>query len=171
LQLPLLKLSEGPDDGAQNPIENDPERFPEWNDVLTYGNKSMYQELLVFPWLADGLKINSSSWCESAGARIPGFFWPSGEGELLGADAEEFVFPQGFDLRFAGGHHGEGISHRIEDLQLVAWFLAGTSLVVFDNGRQIAATEIFLRQVIGKRNSGEERVFHGLSGYSVMKWV
>ena len=53
-----------------------------------------------------------------------------GNNELLGADAEEFVIPQGFDLRFAGGHYGEGISHCIEDLQLVAWFLAGTSLVV-----------------------------------------
>ena len=41
-----------------------------------------------------------------------------GDGQLLGADAEEFVIPQGFDLRFAGSHHGEGISHRIEDLQL-----------------------------------------------------
>jgi hypothetical protein len=94
-----------------------------------------------------------------------------GNSELLGADAEEFVIPQGFDLRFTGSHHGEGISHRIEDLQLVAWFLAGSALVVFDNGRQIAATEIFLRQVIGKCNAGEKRVFHGLSGYKVMKRV
>jgi len=94
-----------------------------------------------------------------------------GNSELLGADAEKFVIPQGFDLRFAGSNHGEGISHCIEDLQLVAWFLAGTSLVVFNNGRQIAATEIFLRQVIGERNAGEERVFHGLSGYKVMKRV
>jgi hypothetical protein len=92
-----------------------------------------------------------------------------GNSERLGADAEEFVFPQGFDLRFAGGHYCKGISHCIEDLQLVAWFLTGTSLVVFDNGRQIAATEIFLRQVIGERNACEERVFHGLSGYKAMK--
>jgi hypothetical protein len=44
---------------------------------------------------------------------------------------EEFVFPQGFDLRFAGGHHSEDISHGIEDLQLVAWFLSETALVEF----------------------------------------
>ncbi len=67
-----------------------------------------------------------------------------GKSQFLGSDAEKFVFTQGFNLRFAGGHHGKGISHCIEDLQLVAWLLAGTSLVVFDNGRQIAATEIFL---------------------------
>ena len=88
-----------------------------------------------------------------------------------GADAKEFVIPQGFDLGFADGDHGEGISHCIENLQLVAWFLACTSRVVFENGRQIAATEIFLRQVIGERNAGEERVFHGLSGYNAMKGV
>lgn len=63
------------------------------------------------------------------------FFIRSGDGEFLGTDAEEFVFPQAFDLRFAGGYHGEGIADCIEDLQLVAWFLARTSLVVFNNGR------------------------------------
>ena len=85
------------------------------------------------------------------------------------ADAKESVIPQGFDLGFADGDQGEGISHCIEILQLVAWFLACTSRVVFENGRQIAAKEIFLRQVIGERNAGEERVFHGLSGYKAMK--
>ncbi len=91
----------------------------------------------------------------------------SGDGG--GADAKKFVIPQGFDLEFADGDHGEGISRCIENLQLVAWFLASTSRVVFENGRQIAATEIFLRQVIGEINAGEERVFHGLTGYKAMK--
>ena len=62
-----------------------------------------------------------------------------GDGQFLGADAEEFVIPKGFDLGFADGDHREGISHCIEELQLVAWFLARTSLVVFNNGCQMRA--------------------------------
>jgi hypothetical protein len=59
-------------------------------------------------------------------------------------------------LGFADSDHGEGISHGIENFQLAAWFLAGTSLLVFDNGRQIAATKVFLRQVLGEGDTGEE---------------
>ena len=34
----------------------------------------------------------------------------SGNGEFLGPDAQEFVIPKEFDLEFADGDHGEGIS-------------------------------------------------------------
>jgi hypothetical protein len=34
----------------------------------------------------------------------------SGDGELLGPDAQEFVIPKEFDLEFADGDHGEGVS-------------------------------------------------------------
>lgn len=95
----------------------------------------------------------------------------SSDSELLGADAEQFVFSQGFDLRFAGSHHGEGVPDRIEYLQLVTRLLAGAALVKFNDGGKVAATEVFLRKVLGERNAGEERVFHGLSGYKVMKRV
>jgi hypothetical protein len=33
----------------------------------------------------------------------------SGNGEFLGADAQEFVIPNGFDLEFADSDHGEGV--------------------------------------------------------------
>ncbi len=74
-------------------------------------------------------------------------------------------------MGFAEGDHGAGISHWFENLQLVAWLLAWTSHVVFNIGHQIAATEVFPRQVIGERNAVEERVFHGLSEYEVTKRV
>ena len=34
----------------------------------------------------------------------------SGDGEFLGPDAQEFVIPKEFDLEFADGDHGEGVS-------------------------------------------------------------
>jgi hypothetical protein len=33
----------------------------------------------------------------------------SGDGEFLGADAQEFVIPKEFDLGFTDGDHGEGV--------------------------------------------------------------
>jgi hypothetical protein len=42
------------------------------------------------------------------------FFIRSGDGEFLGTDAEEFVFPQAFDLlRFADADEDVGVPSRI----------------------------------------------------------
>ena len=49
---------------------------------------------------------------------------------------------------------------RVEDFQLVAWFLSFAAFVVFDDDGDIAAAEIFLRQVFGKRDAAEHFVFH-----------
>lgn len=79
---------------------------------------------------------------------------------LARPDAEEFVFSKRFDLGFADGDNGEGVPHGVEDLQLVARFLAGAAFVFFHDGRDIAATKALLREILGECDTGEKWIIH-----------
>lgn len=84
----------------------------------------------------------------------------SGSSVLAGAGDEKFVFAKRFDLRLANGDDGEGVAHGVEDLQFVAWFLAGAAFVVFHDGCDNAMTKALLRDILGERDAGEERIIH-----------
>ena len=59
----------------------------------------------------------------------------------------------------------------LKNFQLVTRLLSRTTFVVFDDGGDIAAAEILLRQILGKGDAAEHLVFHNLSGYSVRNLV
>jgi len=82
---------------------------------------------------------------------------------LAGAGDKEFVFAKRFDLGLANGDDGEGVAHGVEDLQFVARFLTGAAFVVFHDGRNIAATKVLLREILGECDAGEKRIIHDRS--------
>src|ERR1017187_6064039 len=84
---------------------------------------------------------------------------------------QQFVGGQRLNLGLADGHHGDGLSHRVENFQAVARFLAGLARMELHHRRHVSAAEPVLRQVRLQSHPGEQFIFHSLSGNKVTNFV